>query len=168
MRRATTLLLLLVASCPGVARSIDQCVNLASPENVFTLRQELSSLKIPYRVDQITVCVDEVNGSKFFAVVSKLFSAQPKNRHLKTPRTPSGVAAESFTFNDPTKQVALEASLRRKGIWFEKDESGTMWYEVTNGAVVRDMIFAINEGDSHQRSNSPVKRDAPLAARPLP
>ena len=107
------------------------------------------------------VCVDGDNGSAFSAVLSKLFADPSRRRHLKTPRTPSGVAAQSFTFYDTTKQAALEATLRRKGIWFAKDESGIMWYEVTSEAVVGQEIFGIADSrSSNQRSNPTVETDA--------
>jgi len=116
---------------------------------------------MPYRIDQTNVCVDEPNGANFFNVVSKLFDDPSKRRRLNSPHTPSGAAANSFTFHDVTKQAALEASLRRRGIWFQKDESGTMWYEVTNEAVVRETVFVISEsGGSRQRSNPTVETDA--------
>jgi hypothetical protein len=135
----------LLTSAASPANSFESCVNLENPADIARLVQELDSLKMTHRVDQATVCVDENNGGAFSAVLSALFADPSRRRHLKTPRTPSGVAAQSFTFYDSTKQAALEVSLRRKGIWFAKDESGTLWYEVTDEAVVRQAVFAIAE-----------------------
>jgi hypothetical protein len=161
MFRIIALTVLLSMSTASPARTVDACVTLDDPEQIALLLRELNSLKMSHRVDQRTVCVDEASGSRFLAVVSRLFTDPSKTRYLRTPRTPSGVAAQSFNFRDATKQAALEGTLRRKGIWFEKDASGTMWYEITNEAVVREMVFAIAEGDSpSQRSNPTVETDA--------
>jgi hypothetical protein len=161
MRPFFVIVILLMMSAALAGRSVDSCVTLESSGQVDLLVQELNSQKMPYRIDQTNVCVDEPNGGAFFNVVSKLFDDPSKRRHLNSPHAPSGAVANSFTFQDATKQAALEASLRHRGIWFQKDESGTMWYEITNEAVVRETVFVISEGgDSRQRSNSTVETDA--------
>jgi hypothetical protein len=74
-----------------------------SSEQVASLVQKLNSLKMPHRIDQANVCVDEPNGRTFFDVVSKLFddprtgplipqlmqSSQPGSRifHRRSGRT---------------------------------------------------------------------------------
>ena len=170
MRRVISVALLLLVSSPAIARSIDKCVTLESFADIEKLIHEIETLHIPIRVDNQTVCVDEENGDMFYAVVSKLFSSSAKTEYLKIPRTPSGVPANSFNFYDPTDQAELEVSLQRKGIWFTKDESGTMWYEVTNEKEVREVIFGIiDRGNLRKRSNPTVERDARKGgARPSP
>jgi len=158
MRRYIAAAILLATTAPATA--IDSCVTLKESDEIARLVRELDSLKVAHRVERSTVCVDEENRNALSSVISKLFADPSKRRHLKVPRTPSGVAAQSFTFYDATKQTALERSLRRKGIWFTKDDSGTMWYEVSNEAAVRQEVLAIAEGKGGQRSNSTVETDA--------
>lgn len=160
MRLFIAFAILLATSAASPARTAESCVGLENSTDIARLVQELNSLKMAHRVGQAIVCVDGDNGSAFSAVLSKLFADPSRRRHLQAPRTPSGVAAQSFTFYDATKQAALEASLRRKGIWFAKDESGTMWYEVTSEAVVGEEIFGIAEASSpNQRPEPTVATD---------
>ena len=170
MHRAISVALLVLVSSPAVARSIDKCVTRKRFAEVEKLVHEIETLHIPYRVDNQTVCVDEENGDRFYAVVSRLFSRSTKTEYLEIPPTPSGVPANSVNFYDPTDQAELEVLLRRKGIWFTKDESGTMWYEVTNEKEVREVVFGIiDRGNGRKRSNPTVERDARKSgARPSP
>lgn len=128
-------------------------MGLENAADIARLVRELTVLKMAHRVGRAIVCVDEDDGTAFSAVLAKLFTDPSRRRELETPRTPSGVAAQSFTFYDATKQAALEASLRRKGIWFAKDASGTLWYEVTSEAVVGQEIFGIAERRTSNRQS---------------
>ncbi|TAK83621.1 MAG: hypothetical protein EPO20_16960 [Betaproteobacteria bacterium] len=161
MRRFIAFAILLAASAASPARTFESCVSLENSADIARLVHELDSLKMAHRVGRAMVCVDGDDGSAFSAVLSKLFADPSRRRHLEIPRTPSGVAAESFTFYDTAMQAALEATLRRKGIWFAKDASGTLWYEVTSEAVVGQEIFGIAESrGSNQRSDPTVETDA--------
>src|ERR671931_46406 len=75
-----TLLVSMSASLP--ARPADKCASPESSEDLALLRYELDSLKMPYRVGQDRVCVDEADAGRFSTIVGRLFGLSKEDRRL--------------------------------------------------------------------------------------
>ena len=69
---------------------------------------------------------------------------KPTSSPSRFHQTPSGVMPNAIKLVDAKKRLALADALRQKGIWFEKDADGTIWYEMKDSAVVFEMSHAIS------------------------
>src|SRR5436190_16820479 len=82
MRRLIALTLLVSISASSPATPLDKCASPESAEDLALLRYELDSLKVPYRVDGGTVCVEEADAGRFSIIVGRLFGLSKEDRRL--------------------------------------------------------------------------------------
>src|SRR5947207_15036420 len=82
MRRLIALALLVSISASSPATPLDKCASPESAEDLALLRHELDSLKVPYRVDGGTVCVEQADAGRFSIIVGRRFGLATEDRRL--------------------------------------------------------------------------------------
>ena len=88
------------------------------------------------------VCVTSEYSSQFQSAILKVFPPDP-NKTIKVPSSPSGAPLNSTRLAEPSEQQMLEAELQKHHIWFTKDETGKIWYEVTREKEVKQIELRI-------------------------
>lgn len=145
--RLLILTLWFAASVAACASPVDRCITLDDSNKISILQKELTKAGLPYYMDGNIVCVKEEYADRFTAVVVKTFPPDASKK-LRVPPSPSGVPLNSTKLANPEEQTALEAKLKQQGIWFTKDETGAIWYEVTREKEVREITFQIIKKNS--------------------
>jgi hypothetical protein len=140
--RLLILTLWLTASVAVCASPVDRCITLDDSKKISILQKELTKAGLPYYMNGDIVCVTNEYADQFTAMVVKTFPPD-SNRKLRAPPPRSGVPLNSTKLTNPTEHVDLEAELKQRGIWFIRDETGAIWYEVTREKEVRDITFQI-------------------------
>lgn len=139
------LLLLVVwctASVAACATTMDRCLTLDDPAKIDIFKGELTKAGVPYYMDGDIVCVTHEHADQFTTVLLETFPPE-SSRKLRVPPSPSGIPLNSTMLADPKEHAALEAELRQRGIWFTKDETGAIWYEVTHEKEVQDIMLQV-------------------------
>lgn len=144
IRKLALATVLLVLSIASDARTVESCMSPDDPMKLKVLQEELNREKIPYHVEGNIVCVANEHSDQFQSVILKVFPPDP-NKKIKVPLSPSGVPLNSLKLAEPSKQRTLEAELQKHHIWFTKDETGKIWYEVTQEKEVKEIEFRIFE-----------------------
>jgi hypothetical protein len=123
----TIILLVLATACD--AQTVESCMSSDDPMKLRILQEELDREKIPHRVEGNMVCAASEYSGQFQSAILKVFPPDP-NKTTKPPLSPSGAPLNSTKLADPSEQRMLETELKKHKIWFTKDETGAIWYEV--------------------------------------
>ncbi len=138
--------------------TIQSCSAFSDTKKTSVLRNELDKMGVPYRVDGESICVSSDYRSQF---IKATLIASPPNpnvaKRVIVPLSPSGAPVQSTQLADMKQQEIFEAELKKRNIWFSKDDTGMIWYEVTREKEVKEITFHIV--DSVVSQDIPVGRN---------
>jgi hypothetical protein len=137
------IVVLCIVSFATNAGMVETCAQIDDSSQMASMRKSLDARGIKYKVDGNLICAPSRYRSEFIAAMLKVFPAREGVPALRVPPSPRGIPLTSTKMIAPEHQQALETELKRRDIWFTKDKTGAVWYEVTREREVQEIVFRI-------------------------